>query len=620
MNGALREVYEAGRDVLKITFVTPIVDGRPRPRQWPSGLQPIGWGAVALLVLVSLATLASGPLRAFGQLTTSPNSSGALPDLSVPLLLAAVLTSFALACTAALHTSGWLRVAILVVAVSVVVLFGMEALTSPVSLGITVTGIAGLVVFTAIRSFRSFAWWEFLVVLGLLTYTLVLPWATRTPIWGLDTRPGAVEGALVGLQLLILPAIIVAGFAPAQIVVTGAEAIANRPVSRGLFWVVFAVCLAALVAASGAAILGGQELTPSAVLASLVVLVLAAGAIAALLRRSRIGTPPPPAAYAEPWGNWLYPLAVAMTGIKVLVAPIAIVIGLLQLFGQAEAASGGSAVFYSVFERDAAVYWQALIGAAALVVAWRLSRRQRLTEAIMLASFAIAVMLDAFSLVPGLDFLRQRSSFALGLLAASVALVAAAVLLIGRRFDRGRATGVLTVIALALLYPYRAGLSDPLSAALSVAPAAMLVFGLGWRMLTEAQVTYGTSTRYPQSTRVLLFLANSLLAVTGVAFVTLSRGTGTQTDPSSWGALGDSSLGEPLFLVGLVTGLWLLLRPRGAGEVSEQLTAERYDSEEVAAEEVAEAATAAEMTPGWSPNISAPNPPPMWPPPPVNNG
>ncbi len=100
---------------------------------------------------------------------------------------------------------------------------------------------------------------------------------------------------------------------------------------------------------------------------------------------------------------------------------------------------------------------------------------------------------------------------------------------------------------------------------------------------------------------------------------TASRGTGTQTDPSSWGALGDSSLGEPLFLVGLVTGLWLLLRPHRSGEVSEQLTAERYDSEEVAAEEAAEAA-AAQITPGWSPNIAAPNPNQIWPPPPGNYG
>jgi hypothetical protein len=89
----------------------------------------------------------------------------------------------------------------------------------------------------------------------------------------------------------------------------------------------------------------------------------------------------------------------------------------------------------------------------------------------------------------------------------------------------------------------------------------VLVFGLAWRVFTEAQVTYHSSKRYPQSTRVLLFLANTLFATTGVAFVTLTRGLGTDADPSLWGTLGDSTLGEPLYLTGLIAGLWLVLRP-----------------------------------------------------------
>ena len=151
---------------------------------------------------------------------------------------------------------------------------------------------------------------------------------------------------------------------------------------------------------------------------------------------------------------------------------------------------------------------------------------------------------------------------ALGLLAAVVALVAAAGLAVSRRLDRSRATGVMTVVLLAVLYPQRNLIENPVGAVLVVAPAVLLVFGLAWRVITEAQVTYTGSPKYPQSTRVLLYLANTLLAATVVAFVTLARAVGTDVDPSRFGELGDTVLGDPLYVAGLVSGLWLVLRPR----------------------------------------------------------
>jgi hypothetical protein len=60
---------------------------------------------------------------------------------------------------------------------------------------------------------------------------------------------------------------------------------------------------------------------------------------------------------------------------------------------------------------------------------------------------------------------------------------------------------------------------------------------------------------------VLLFLANTLLAATGVAYLALARAAGTDADPSGWGVLGDTVLGDPLYVTGLVTGLWFVLHP-----------------------------------------------------------
>ena len=137
----------------------------------------------------------------------------------------------------------------------------------------------------------------------------------------------------------------------------------------------------------------------------------------------------------------------------------------------------------------------------------------------------------------------------------------AAVLLARGRFDRTRAVGLMTVLLLAALYPQREVLADPISAALQLAPVALLIFGISWRVLTEAQVTQGESARYPQSTRILLFLANIMLATTGIAWVTLTRAAGTTADVSDWAFVGDSFLGEPLFYAGLVSGVWLMVRP-----------------------------------------------------------
>jgi len=52
-----------------------------------------------------------------------------------------------------------------------------------------------------------------------------------------------------------------------------------------------------------------------------------------------------------------------------------------------------------------------------------------------------------------------------------------------------------------------------------------------------------------------------VLAAAGIAWVSLSRGTGTDADPSRWAVVGDSYLGEPLYYAGLISGIWLMLRP-----------------------------------------------------------
>jgi hypothetical protein len=84
---------------------------------------------------------------------------------------------------------------------------------------------------------------------------------------------------------------------------------------------------------------------------------------------------------------------------------------------------------------------------------------------------------------------------------------------------------------------------------------------------SAAEVTWTGSARYPQSTRILLFLANILLATTGIAWVSLTHGTGTAADLSSWAFIGDNYLGAPLFYAGLLAGMWLTVRPEIGGRI-----------------------------------------------------
>jgi len=567
MSGTLAELRRATRDMLHVTFVEPVRVGRPRPRSWPVGLGTVGVGSAMVFGLLVLATLGSGWLRQTDRLLQSHASSQAVPATSVPLLLAAVVLSFALAATAGLHAPWWLRISLLALTAEGVLFFAVFGFAAVWPTVLAVGGTVGLVVFTIVRSFRGYAWWEFVVVCLLLMLAMFGPWMVPgTFDFGVDNRLTAIEGAMNTLQPLILPAVLVAASAPAQIVVTAAQATADRPVSAGLFRAGLVAALLALSATAVWIVTSGKA-NPTALLAAIVLLVPVVVLIVVLVRRASASAPPRPEAYPPAWADWLYPLAAGMSIIMVALFVLAVVQSASALFGAPELGAALALGWNMIMENQAGIWWRGIVGAVALVLAWRFSARQRLTEAVLFGTFSVVALLDVVGLVPGLDQIHQRSAEFTGVLVAAAALVVACVMLARRRFSPSRAVGLMTVLLLAVLYPQRAVLSDPLSTALQLAPAAMLVFGIAWRVFTEAQVTWTGSAKYPQSTRILLFLANILLATTGIAWVTLTRGTGTTADLSSWAFVGDSYLGEPLFYAGLVAGLWLTVRPEIGGRI-----------------------------------------------------
>lgn len=553
------------RDVWRITFADPVREGRPQPSRWPRGLAAIGAAVATLYVLLTLAAAFAVPLRQIAELTASPTSEFTLPTLSLPPLVAGLLASMALAHTAALHTGWWLRLPLFLFGAAATFFFTATAFDSPLLILGSVLAYLGLLGFTIVRARRQYAWWEFVVVVVLVATATLLPWArSGTAAAFVDPRPIGLEGALNNLQPLALPAIIVAATAPAQIVVTGAVAASTREVGRRVFWAGAALVLVWF----GFSIRWSlDELTVSGVLGSAATLAVVAGGLALVLRRAGRSRPEPPAVYPEAWGPWLYPLAVAMVSVVVVVVPLTMLHSLLPQLGLSGTAIGNlvELIMDGWLSSNPGVLWRALIGVWALGFAWQRGRKRRLGEAGFLISFAAAMLLDAAGLLPGGDFLLDRTPAGYALVAGVGALGFAGWALARRQLTRERAAGVLTVLLLAVLYPHRDVLSDPASAVLVFSAPLVILFGLTWRILTDAGFTRTESGLFPQPTRVLLFLANSLFAVTSVAFLALTRGTGTSVDTTPWAGVGDSLLGDPLFVVALVAGTWLIA-PRVRGE------------------------------------------------------
>ena len=568
-------IVTALRDIGRITFVEPVREGRPQPARWPRGLAAIGAAAMTVYVLLALAATFAVPLRQAGDLTVSPTSEFTLPTISLPVLVAGLLLSLSLAHTAALHTSWWLRLPLFLFGAVATSFFTATAFDRPLLMLGSVLAYLGLLAFTILRARRSYAWWEFVVVTALVATATLLPWAgAGIAASFVDPRPTGLEGALLNLQTLALPALIVAATAPAQIVVTGAVAASTREVGRRTFWVGTA---AVLVWFGLSLYWAAEELASSNLLSSAITLALVAGGLAVALRRAGRTLPEPPAVYPETWGPWLYPLATAMVAAVVVIVPLVMLHSLLPVFGLTQTPVGQlvDLAMTGWLSSNPGVLWRALLGVAALGFAWQRSRTDRLGEAGFLISFAVAVLLDAAGLLPGGDFLLDRTPAGYALVAGAVALGFGVWAAARRRLTRERATGVLTVALLAVLYPHRDLLSDPASAVLVFSAPLVILFGLTWRIRTDAGFTRTGSRHFPQSTRVLLFLANSLFAVTSIAFLALTRGTGTPIDPTSWASMADSLLGDPLFVVALVAGTWLAAGRGGAGRISQPTSGPR---------------------------------------------
>ncbi|MFT4218820.1 MAG: hypothetical protein QM619_16790 [Micropruina sp.] len=547
----MRTLAAAGRvvrDIVWLTVIQPVRDGHPRSAGWPVGLRPIVASLLALYGLLALAVVFAGALRRVDVLVVTLTGL-TIPDVGTWLCLAGLVLSIAVLQTAALHLPWWVKLLSLPTTAGALAFFATAAAIDPMLLVSGLVSLSILVVLTVVRWRSEFAWWEFVVVTLAVAAAVFIPLVGTDLSRGLnrDWRGSAVEGGLISLESLALPALLVAGAALAQISVTAsfaAVAAAVRELPRG--WLTVAGLLMLGWAAVALADLPRDpDNAGTGWVASALALLLAAAMMFAVLAAT--GRPPAWSDLDEDPTPLNYLVAIGSSAaVMLILVPTAV--------REHSRRTGPQWLFDGLVAYTAAAtsnLTQTLCllatGVVGLAVTLPTARRGRPSAAMFLgcvAALAVFRLLRSFGYTVWADNTVPQMS---GLLLVAL-LVTAAVLAIRRRLSPTRVTALASGILLCLVYPHRAILDDPISALLGFSGIGAVLFGLIWRVLTEGDLSRDGTPRWPVPSRVLLYCGSALLGVTTAAFVSLTRSSGSSLDVAIYAVGGDFLLGTPLFL------------------------------------------------------------------------
>lgn len=536
-------------------FVEPVREGSPRTASWPSGLRiTMGLAAIGYVIAAGLI-VSSDWLRSTENLVF--HNGDAYPAWSVTILLWLVVLTLALALTAALHTHPALTVALLLV-------FGSSMLAAGIGVQgpwawVSPLALLALVVFWLFRVRRHFAWFEFPVVLILVTLSVYAPLAAPRFGAGNDLRP-LVLVLVLGLAVaLATPALVMAGYAPAEIAVSLAEWLLSRlrQETRERSWRPLVLGLA-LVGGLGVFALDlwsgltseAWGLRAEAWAASVLVVALVLGAGWLMLRRNP-GLPPT-GPTAEVWNRYAYLMGALWVLVIIPVVLLAAVGSVATSLGTTKVAElAGSLATSDWF---VAVWRLIAIGIALrLIIATR--RRGLRVAPMLLLSFGC---LASARLVSVLSDGSVPLVWSLDAVVASIVVTALGLTVVALIRRKG-VERQLWITLLALLISAAVGrrelLAEPGSLAAGMSGLAVLLLGLIWRVLTDAGVTRRGTRWLPVPTRVLLFAANSLLAVVVLAVIALARQETPTADPETLAAIGTDILGTSLILGAIALGL-----------------------------------------------------------------
>ncbi|GAA2108154.1 hypothetical protein GCM10009841_28440 [Microlunatus panaciterrae] len=571
----------------------PIDAGRLRDVGWPHGLRAIVGSAVLVYLIGALLVVFSPLIRRGLELSVAPDLGPAVPRGIVWLLLFMIMFTLALFQAATLRGPWWFRALGLVISIGLLAIWGIlgaQNLGSPLLLGVVLAPLLCLVLLLVVRGRRPFAWWEppLILLLDAVVVSVALTgFGIGSRPLGFDFAPVLLQQTITVLGQLAIPISLAAGVALAEITVratvwatrlvgrllptdpAGRSAGGSAPAAgwprrnaaylllrRNAAYLLLAVLL---VLRLGQGVFEFASLDPITqgwrarlVTAGYAVVMALVGLAVFRLSRRRAAAVAA-SELPETLGRIAFPIGVAMTG---LLLPVSIgLLGLQAVISLDPTGTFAGMAFDPVglFGSTAAVgVARLLLALILLVLAVRQARRGGTGIALLFALVAVMLLPVPLTWFTGGRVAITPDSDLLNLLATLVVVVALGWFAIRGSLTRIRAVGLGGLLILSGLFSYRDFISDPLGALLGFSGAALVMFGLTWGLLTECDFANHDGRRFQVPTRVMLALANFVLAITIVAYGALVRDPGAALNLDKIADLGDFVLGTALLVSAFV--------------------------------------------------------------------
>jgi hypothetical protein len=551
-------------------FVEPFRSGRPRLDGRPPGTRAvIVCGIVSCAVCLTIIAF-GGPLRAALDLSATPGGTNtlSLPRGLLWLVVALVVIGVSLLQAGALHAPVWLRSIVAVVTVLTLVFVSTAAMNPAGGISFSMAiGMAGgvcLVVLQALRWRAGPQWWEFVVVLGVVTVVVVVAYSgarSDAVNFGLDTLPGFTSLVFFLLGQLAIPMSIAAGIGAAEVGVATSTWTTTFAGARLSFLTVGGLALALGIIRSRDALqtalvdpdgVGGSWHQPigAVLVAGLVVLVWRA--LDRLADRHDAGSSGIEHIISDTQSVAL-PVAV---GLSVTAIPAVI----LRLSSQVVFAIDRDGSLSTdlgrwadrVSSETTLLVTRVTVGVVCLAVAVRWAARGRRGPAELLGVIGLLIVASYATQSGAVLEVLSGWDRALDLVGMIVIVALVLVRLRRRTITPGFLGSVLLLLMLTVLLTQRDFVSDPLSLVLGFAGIGFLLFGYVWTFLTGAESANTGTPCFPRDSRMMLFTALNLFGVTVLAWAALTRSTSFGTDLGPFAELGDQVIGVPIIVTGFV--------------------------------------------------------------------
>ena len=547
-------------------FVTPYRDGHPRLRQRSAPMRVV-FGITFIAYALSIGLLlASGSLRAHGDLTVVVgNTVLSFPRSTLWAVLSLISLSLTLLQTGGLHAPRWLRVASLVVTACALLFVGTlnsstdGAVTT--SLVFAVLGVGALIAVQAWAWRRpSPSWVEFCIVLAVVSTCFAVSYqqlTERTAGLGADPLPLVTVQIMQLLGQFAVPMAVTAGTAVADVALTTARWISDF--ARERWSTTLLVSSVALLGAwrllDGARALHSEFSADSTIATrSLLGATVLAIVIAITWRQLRVQADPTTEDVTDDVSPVALPTALLLT--------ITLIPTVTLLFGQRiVSAVAPQSPLLTPLDRlvtwatdDTTLLVSRVIGGLALVVAGHVLAARQRPGAAVLAAVTGVIILSRLAVAKGavLDAVRL-DSWSLDIVGLLVVIAITVGWAVNGSLDGERLARLALLLLLSALFAERDFVTDPLSAFLGFAGIAFVLFGFIWTFLTGAGDCNEGSPKYPSDTRLLLFSAQSLFGMIVLAWMALTRDVGSGLDLDAFADLGDGSIGLALLICAFIT-------------------------------------------------------------------